>query len=90
MPVATKGKKASDGKRPVSRKAKVSSSSLHGNAVEVSVDERLEHLLHRFPALRPVLGALLLQGKKRIRDLPVPEQERLLRMVFALKKASGA
>lgn len=89
MPVATRGRKAVAAKGTGSRKKKVSRSSLHGHAVEVSVDERLERLVQRFPALRPSLGCLLPQGKKRIRDLPVLEQERILRMVFALRKTSG-
>ena len=91
MHVETRGRKpGAAGKRPAFRKAKMPSSSLHGNAVQVSVDERLEQLLLRFPALRPSLGSLIQQGKKRIRDLPLQEQERILRMVFALKKASRA
>jgi len=62
--------------------------SLHGHGVAVSVDERLEDLLRRYPALEPSLG-LLSDNRKRIRDFPLAEQERILRIVFALKKASS-
>ena len=83
-----RSKKNQPGKRAAA-KGKVPSSSLHGRAVRVSVDERVSDLARRFPALHSALGSLLLEGKKRIRDLPAPDQGRLLRMVFALKKASG-
>jgi hypothetical protein len=63
--------------------------SLHGHGVAVSVDERVEDLLRRYPALGPALGVALLDNRKRIRDFPLSEQERILRMVFALKKASS-
>ena len=69
-------------------KSKISSSSLHGQAVQVSVDERVADLARRFPALNSALGSLLLEGKKRIRDFPASEQTRLLRLVYALKKAA--
>lgn len=68
---------------------KIPTSSLHGQAVQVSVDERVADLAKRFPALNSALGSLLLEGKKRIRDFPAPEQLRLLRMVYALKKSSA-
>jgi hypothetical protein len=55
----------------------------------VSVNERVEDLVRRYPALQSSLGTILLEGKKRIRDFPVSDQGRLLRMVLALKKASG-
>ena len=89
MPVLSRGKKNQSGNHPGRGKRKVSSSSLHGHAVAVSVNERLEDLARRFPALSFRLQSLRLEGKKRIRDLPVEEQEKLLRTVFALKKASG-
>jgi hypothetical protein len=57
--------------------------------VAVSVNERVEDLVRRYPALQSSLGTILLEGKKRIRDFPVSDQGRLLRMVLALKKASG-
>ena len=85
MPVILHSRKSRNAKR----QGKISRSSLHGHAVAVSVDERLEHLIQRFPAMRSTLGFLLLDGKKRIRDFPLAEQERILRMVFALKKAFG-
>lgn len=69
-------------------RAKLPTSSLHGRAVQVSVDERVADLARRYPALSNALGPLLLEGKKRIRDFPAAEQSRLLRMVYALKKAS--
>jgi hypothetical protein len=53
------------------------------------VNERVEDLVRRYPALESSLGTLILEGKKRIRDFPPSDQGRLLRMVFALKKASG-
>jgi hypothetical protein len=67
----------------------VPSSSLHSQGVAVSINERVEDLVRRYPALQPSLGPMLLEGKKRIRDFPVADQGRLLRMVLALKKASG-
>ncbi len=73
----------------VRHKKQPSRSSLHGNAVAVSVNERLEGLQQRYPALQSSLNPLLLEGCKRIRDLPPFEQWRILRMVFALKQASG-
>ena len=85
MPVILRGNKS----RSAKRRRKIPSSSLHGHGIAVSVDERLEQLVRRFPAMRSSLGSLLLDGKKRIRDFPASEQERILRMVFALKKASG-
>ncbi len=69
-------------------KAKLPTSSLHGRAVQVSVDERVADLVRRYPALHNAVGSLLLEGKKRIRDFPAPDQLRLLHMVYALKKAS--
>ncbi len=69
-------------------KAKVPSASLHSQGVQVSVDERIADLARRYPALNSALGTLLLDGKKRIRDFPADDQMRLLRMVYALKKAS--
>ena len=87
MAVMTRGKKGPAPRR--TRRGKVPSSSLHGQGVAVSVDERVEDLVRRYPALESSLGSLLLEGKKRIRDFPSSDQARLLRMVFALKKASG-
>jgi hypothetical protein len=52
------------------------------------VNERVEDLVRRYPALASSLGPLLLEGKKRIRDFPQAEQVRLLRMILALKQAS--
>ena len=89
MPVPSREKKNQSSNYRGRGKRKVSSSSLHGHAVAVSVNERLEDLARRFPALSFRLQPLCVQGKKRIRDLPVGEQEKLLRTVFALKKASG-
>ena len=71
------------------RRGRVPSSSLHSQGVAVSVNERVEDLVRRYPALESSLGTLLLEGKKRIRDFPLSDQGRLLRMVLALKKASG-
>jgi len=88
MNFMSRNRKGPGVKQATPRKRKALARSLHGQAIEVSVDERLEHLIRRFPALTSSLGSLLLQGKKRIRDFPVPEQEKILRMVFALKKAS--
>lgn len=85
MAVILRSKKSSNGRRH----RKIPSSSLHGHGIAVSVDERVEHLVRRFPAMRSSLGSLLLEGKKRIRDFPVSEQGRILRLVFALKKTSG-
>ena len=89
MLVLNREKKTRSGSHRGRGKRKLSSGSLHGHAVAVSVNERLEDLARRFPALSLRLQSLCLQGKKRIRDLPVGEQEKLLRTVFALKKASG-
>ena len=84
------GKKSTTHKRgPGGGKGKVPSSSLHGQAVLVSVDERVADLARRYPALHSALGSLLIEEKKRIRDFPASDQVRLLRMVYALKKASG-
>jgi hypothetical protein len=83
------GKKADIAKRaPGGRKRKIPSRSLHGQGVQVSVDERVADLARRYPAMHSALGPLLIEGKKRIRDFPAPDQLRLLRMVYALKKAS--
>jgi hypothetical protein len=71
------------------RRGKVPSSSLHSQGVAASVNERVEDLVRRYPALQSSIGPLLFEGKKRIRDFPLAEQTRLLRMVLALKKASG-
>lgn len=87
MAVVIRGKKNPAPRR--ARRSKVPSSSLHGQGVSVSVNERLEDLVRRYPALQFSLGPLLLEGKKRIRDFPLSDQGRLLRMVLALKKASG-
>ena len=85
-------KKASRGvKRPSGGgKRKIPRSSLHGQAVQVSVDERVADLARRFPALHSALGSLINENekKKRIRDFPASDQVRLLHMVYALKKAS--
>ena len=70
------------------RKRKMPSRSLHGQGVQVSVDERVADLARRFPAMLSALGSPLLEEKKRIRDFPASDQVRLLRMVYALKKAS--
>ena len=56
----------------------------------MSVDERVEDLIRRYPALARSLGILVFEGKKRIRDFPPADQLRILRTVLALKKASGA
>lgn len=87
MAVMIRGKKSPPARR--ARRGKVPSSSLHSQGVAASVNERVEDLVRRYPALESSLGPLLLEGKKRIRDFPLPEQARLLRMVLALKKASG-
>ena len=87
MAVMIRGKKSPPTRRV--RRGKVPSSSLHSQGVAVSVNERVEDLVRRFPALESSLGSMLLEGKKRIRDFPVSDQGRLLRMVLALKKASG-
>lgn len=89
MAVVIRGKKGPNARRVRSRRGKVPSSSLHGRGVAVSVNERVEDLVRRYPALESSLGSLILEGKKRIRDFPVSDQGRLLRMVFALKKASA-
>ncbi len=87
MAVMIRGKKSPPARRV--RRGKVPSSSLHSQGVAVSVNERVEDLVRRYPALQSSLGSMLLEGKKRIRDFPVSDQGRLLRMVLALKKASG-
>ncbi len=69
-------------------KAKLPTSSLDGRGVQVSVEEGVADLARRYPALNNALGSLLLEGKKRIRDFPAPDQLRLLHLVYALKKAS--
>ena len=89
MFAGTKNRRGHSEKQTVRPRKKPSGSSLHGHAVAVSVNERLEGLQQRYPALRASLGPLLLEGRKRIRDLPPVEQGRILRMVFALKKASA-
>ena len=89
MPVATGHKKSGPGRRAKPRRRKLPGLSLHGHGVAVSVDERVEDLAQRYPALLPSLGVLLSDNRKRIRDFPTSEQERILRMVFALKKASS-
>ena len=71
------------------RRRKVPGGSLHSQGVAASVNERVEDLVRRYPALASSLGPILLEGKKRIRDFPLADQGRLLRMVLALKKASG-
>ena len=71
------------------RKSKVPAASLHSQGVAVSVDERVEDLIRRYPALARSLGVLVFEGKKRIRDFPPTDQLRILRTVLALKKASG-
>ena len=87
MAVVIRGKKGPPARRP--RRGKVPSASLHSQGVAVSVNERVEDLVRRYPALGSSIGPLLLEGKKRIRDFPLPDQARLLRMVLALKKATG-
>ena len=87
MAVIIRGKKNTTPRRV--RRGKVPSSSLHSQGVAVSINERVEDLVRRYPALEFSIGPLLLEGKKRIRDFPLPDQGRLLRMVLALKKASG-
>jgi len=89
MRFQTRGPKTPTKPTPGRGKAKLPNSSLHGRAVQVSVDERLADLARRYPALNNALGPMLLEGKKRIRDFPVPEQLRLLRLVYALKKAAS-
>ena len=89
MPVAVGNKKGGPGRRVKPRKRKLPGMSLHGHGVAVSVDERVEDLLRRYPALSSSLGVALPDNRKRIRDFPSSEQERILRMVFALKKASS-
>ena len=84
-PKKQKNQKPSNG----GRRTKLPSRSLHGQAVLVSVDERVADLVKRFPALSSALGSLMIEGKKKIRDFPAADQLRLLRMVYALKKASG-
>jgi hypothetical protein len=73
---------------PTTGKTKLPINTLHGRAVQVSVDERVSDLVRRYPALINAIGPVLLEGKKRIRDFPPEEQMRLLRMVYALKKAA--
>jgi hypothetical protein len=75
--------------RRAPRRGKLPSSSLHGQGVSASVNERVEDLVRRYPALETSLGHLLFEGKKRIRDFPPSDQGRLLRMVLALKKSSN-
>ena len=86
MAVIIRGKKSPATRRV--RKGKVPSRSLHSQGVAVSVNERVEDLVRRYPALQFSVGSLLLEGKKRIRDFPLSDQARLLRMILALKKAS--
>jgi hypothetical protein len=69
-------------------RTKVPSASLHSQGVQVSVDERIADLARRFPALNSAVASFLLEGKKRIRDCAADDQVRLLRMVYALKKAA--
>ena len=87
--VAIGSKKSGAPRHGKPRKRKLPGMSLHGHGVAVSVDERVEDLVRRYPALGPSLGALFSDNRKRIRDFPSSEQERILRMVFALKKASS-
>jgi hypothetical protein len=75
-------------KAPTGGKTKLPNSSLHGRAVQVSVDERVADLARRYPALTNALGSPLLEPKKRIRDFPASDQLRILHMVYALKKAA--
>ncbi|MSO20265.1 MAG: hypothetical protein EXQ56_07325 [Acidobacteria bacterium] len=84
-----RGRKVTAIPRSHGRKSKVPAASLHSQGVAVSVDERVEDLIRRYPALGRSLGVLVFEGKKRIRDFPPAEQLRILRMVLALKKASG-
>jgi len=88
MAVVIRGKK-NQTNRVSPRRGKVPSSSLHSQGVSASVNERVEDLVRRYPALESSLGTLVLEGKKRIRDFPAPEQARLLRMVLALKKTAS-
>jgi len=87
MAVIIRGKKGPPPRRV--RRGRVPSSSLHSQGVAVSVNERVEDLVRRYPALESSIGTMRLEGKKRIRDFPLPDQGRLLRMVLALKKATG-
>jgi hypothetical protein len=87
MAVVIRNKKGPAQRR--ARRRKVPSSSLHSQGVAASVNERVEDLVRRYPALASSLGPILLEGKKRIRDFPQNDQVRLLRMILALKKASG-
>ncbi len=83
-------RKAKNGKGSTSgRKAKLPLNTLHGKAVQVSVDEKVSDLVRRFPALNSALGPLVMEEKKRIRDFPATDQLRLLRMVYALKKSTA-
>ena len=84
-----RGRKVTSIPRSHGRKSKVPAASLHSQGVAVSVDERVEDLTRRYPALGRSLGILVFEGKKRIRDFPPTDQLRILRMVLALKKASG-
>ena len=86
MAVVIRNKKGPAQQR--ARRRKVPSASLHSQGVAASVNERVEDLVRRYPALVPALGPMLLEGKKRIRDFPQAEQTRLLRMILALKKAA--
>ena len=88
MFVTTKNKRGRPRKQSFGKK-KLPGISLHSHAVAVSVNERLEGLVQRYPALQASLGQQQLENRKRIRDLPPMEQERILRMVFALRKASS-
>ncbi len=90
MAIVIRGRKKEAPKPPRARKSKVPSSSLHSQGVAVSVDERIEVLVRRYPALRSSLGTLLFDGKKKIRDIPPSDQARVLRMVLALKKSQRA
>ena len=84
-----RGRKVTAIPRSHGRKSTVPAASLHSQGVAVSVDERVEDLVRRYPALARSLGILVFEGKKRIRDFPPTDQLRILRTVLALKKASG-
>ena len=89
MPVANGSKKTGPARGVKTRKKKRTGNSLHGHGVQASVNERVEDLARRYPALRSSLGLANSDDRKRIRDFPLSEQARILRMVFALKMTLG-
>ena len=68
MAVVIRGKKGPATQRV--RKRKMPSSSLHSQGVAVSINERVEDLVRRYPALQFSFGSLLLEGEKAHSRLP--------------------